>query len=86
MKVTSKNYDGKLYIKLGRKHIPLEQTVEYFESIEKENEQLKQQIEQMKCCGNCKHRNTKEVVETCKKKKTYTLNKGFCDKWEENEK
>ena len=60
MKVTSKNYDGKLYIKLGSKHIPLEQTIEYFEKIEKENEQLKQsnwellmKIEKKKNCGNC---------------------------------
>ena len=48
---------------------------------EEENEQLKQQIEKMKCCGNCTHRNAEEVIETCKKKKIYTLHKGFCDKW-----
>lgn len=53
MKVTSKNYDGKLYIKIGRKYIPLEQTVEYFENLEQENEQLKEQIEKMKNCSNC---------------------------------
>lgn len=53
-----------------------------YQKVKEENEQLKQQIEKMKCCGNCTHRNAKEVVETCKKKKTYTLNKGFCDKWE----
>lgn len=47
-----------------------------------ENRQLKQQIEKMKCCGNCKHRNAEEVVETCRKLKNYTLIKGFCSEWE----
>ena len=38
MKVTSENYDGKLYIKLGRKYILLEQ----------ENERLKQENAELK--------------------------------------
>lgn len=49
--------------------------------MQEENEQMKAQIEKMKCCGNCKYRKL-EVIETCREKKTYTLNKGFCDKWE----
>lgn len=79
MKVTSKNYDGKLYIKLGRKHIPLEETVEYFENLEKENEQLKQQINKMKCCGNCKHYciNDEDDFDCCR---SYNCTK--FDKWE----
>lgn len=90
MKVTSENYNGKLYIKLGRKYIPLEQDIVYFEKLEqengklknrnaelrgmyihsereastykqflelkeKENVQLKQKIEKMHNCKNCKH-------------------------------
>lgn len=60
MKVTSENYDGKLYIKLGRKYIPLEQDIVYFEKLEQENEQLKntimqlrKQVDKMKNCSNC---------------------------------
>lgn len=60
MKITSKNYEGKLYIKLGRKHIPLEQDIVYFEKLEQENEQLKQQIEQLQKIN-------KEQKETLKK-------------------
>ena len=52
------------------------------EKFKEENEQLKAQIEKMKCCGNCKHRNAEEVVETCRKLKNYTLIKGFCSEWE----
>ena len=50
--------------------------------LREKNEQLKKQIEKMKCCGNCKHRNGEEVVETCRKLKKYTLIKGFCSEWE----
>lgn len=50
--------------------------------LRKENEQLKQLNNKMQCCGNCKHRRADEVVETCRKKKIYTLNKGCCEEWE----
>lgn len=30
--------------------------------LQKENEQLKAQIEKMKCCGNCKHKNERYQV------------------------
>lgn len=52
--------------------------------MQKENEQLKAQIEKMKCCGNCKYKKG-GVVETCRKKKIYTLNKGCCEEWESAE-
>lgn len=82
MKVTSKNYDGKRYIKIGRKHIPLEQTVQYFENLEKENKQLKQQIEKMKCCGNCKFQ---DVYGDCVLESPIWCNKIYecgSDEWE----
>ena len=53
MKVTSENYDGKLYIKLGRKYIPLEQDIVYFEQLENRIMQLRKQIDKMKNCSNC---------------------------------
>ena len=46
--------------------------------LEKENEQLKAQIEKVKCCGNCKHRNNYNfptLEEPCKKCLNYS-------KWE----
>lgn len=33
--------------------------------LEKENEQLKIQIEKMKCCGNCKHSGLDVAEEPC---------------------
>lgn len=53
MKVTSENYDGKLYIKLGRKYIPLEQDIVYFEQLENRIMQLRKQVDKMKNCSNC---------------------------------
>ena len=50
--------------------------------LEKENEELKAQIEKMKCCSNCKHR--KNEVDRCELLK-YSLNAYLCknkDKWE----
>ena len=85
MKVTSKNYDGKFYIKLGRKYIPLEQTVEYFENLEQENDsfqskikELQKQIEQMKNCHNCnKYSNEFNTISSncfgCKNKSKWEL-------------
>jgi CRISPR/Cas system CMR-associated protein Cmr5 small subunit len=43
------------------------------EQLEKENEQLKNQIEKMKCCYNC-------VVSNCKLSSKINYTK--CDKWE----
>ena len=54
----------------------------YKKKLVEENQQLKQQIEKLKCCGYCVHRNAEEVVETCRKNKTYTLIKGSCEWWE----
>lgn len=50
---------------------------EVFSNIEKENEQLKQQIEKMKCCNNCK-------LYQCEKWKNNEINYHFnkCEKWE----
>lgn len=44
---------------------------------EKENEQLKQQIEKMKCCNNCK-------LYQCEKWKNNKINYHFnkCENWE----
>ena len=47
-KITSENYDGKLYVNLGRKYLPIQESVEYFENLEIENERLKQEYEQLK--------------------------------------
>lgn len=87
MKVTIKSYDGKLYIKLGRKYLPLEQSIKFFEKLEnenkileenlidkqrvidileKENEQLKAQIEKMKTCYNCEWYVDDDVYDLCK--------------------
>lgn len=46
--------------------------------LEKENEKLKEQIEQMKCCRNCKHWNVPDhafdsFCEECDKCKNYSL-------------
>ena len=50
-----------------------------------ENEQLKAQIEKMKCCGNCKYWNYKDIQKYCNKR-TGTpelASRSFkCDKWE----
>ena len=48
-----------------------------FSSFEKENEQLKQQIEKMKCCNNCK-------LYQCEKWKNNEINYHFnkCENWE----
>lgn len=50
---------------------------EIFSSFEKENEQLKQQIEKMKCCNNCK-------LYQCEKWKNNEINYHFnkCENWE----
>lgn len=50
---------------------------EVFSSFEKENEQLKQQIEKMKCCNNCK-------LYQCEKWKNNEINYHFnkCENWE----
>lgn len=58
------------------------QQIDDINDLFKKNEQLKQQTEKMKCCGNCIHRNTDEAVETCRKLKKYTLIKGSCECWE----
>lgn len=51
--------------------------IEVFSSFEKENEQLKQQIEKMKCCNNCK-------LYQCEKWKNNKINYHFnkCENWE----
>lgn len=50
---------------------------EVFSNLEKENEQLKQQIEKMKCCNNCK-------LYQCEKWKNNEINYHFnkCENWE----
>lgn len=50
---------------------------EVFSSFEKENEQLKQQIEKMKCCNNCK-------LYQCEKWENNEINYHFnkCENWE----
>lgn len=50
---------------------------EVFSSFEKENEQLKAQIEKMKCCNNCK-------LYQCEKWKNNEINYHFnkCENWE----
>lgn len=50
---------------------------EVFSIFEKENEQLKQQIEKMKCCNNCK-------LYQCEKWKNNEINYHFnkCENWE----
>lgn len=41
--------------------------IEYVQKLEKENAELKQQIEKMKCCGNCKGVcNSDDVAYFCK--------------------
>lgn len=74
MKITSKNYEGKLYIKLGRKHIPLEQDIVYFEKLEQENEQLKQQLENEKQLNAEIKKRLVEVEYDCKE-----FNHEYCD-------
>lgn len=81
MKVTSKNYDGKFYIKLGRKYIPLEQTVEYFENLEKENEKLKLINKKMQCCKNCKKYRMLESQVSLRCLKNRRIN-FCCEEWE----
>ncbi|MBO7735440.1 MAG: hypothetical protein J6S67_22945 [Methanobrevibacter sp.] len=54
--------------------------------LQKENEQLKAQIEKMKCCENCNHK--KSEVDRCELL-MYTMNACLCknkDKWELKEK
>lgn len=43
------------------------------EALEKENEQLRQQIEKMRCCANCKH----SIYYACELKECDNL-----DRWE----
>jgi hypothetical protein len=57
--------------------------------LQKENEELKQQIEKMKCCGNCKYSNQESVYSiVCKvggvDKSDYINvdDNQVCDKWE----
>lgn len=61
------------------------------ESLEKENKELKQQIEKMKCCGNCKHWKWKDGEDLAEEEGVYycelklrsdMLLTGKCDGWE----
>jgi hypothetical protein len=50
----------------------------HYENLREENEQLKAQIEKMKCCGNCSKKYstcTREKQVRCRAYKT-------CDEWE----
>ena len=51
------------------------------EFLQKENEELKQQIEKMKRHCNCKHRDSEGY---CEVKRTYLIDLSYdgCDKWE----
>ena len=49
--------------------------------LQKENEQLKQQVEKMKCCYNCSKWNDGECEES-PKSKTFFCADFKCDKWE----
>ena len=53
---------------------------EVFSNLEKENEQLKAQIEKMKFCGNCKHFNFNEP-NYCNKG-VFRERQYGCSKWE----
>lgn len=72
----------KLFDGLDKMIIKLYKDISFYKNTEKAFCNALDKIEKMKCCGNCKHRNTECVVETCRKNKIYTLNKGFCDNWE----
>ena len=49
--------------------------------LEKENAELKEQIEKMKCCGNCKHENDSNTNYYCEECKRFA-NETDVDKWE----
>lgn len=52
------------------------------ETLEKENVKLKQQIEKMKCCTNCKHHNFSYMPYCCNKNNIAIHSWNLCDKWE----
>ena len=54
---------------------------EEIEKLAHENEQLKAQIEKMKCCGNCKYQVCDESGEFCDYKGMSGIS-GDCDKWQ----
>lgn len=57
--------------------------VDNYEELEKENTELKAQIEKMKCCGNCKHYTQKSnyLLGICKNRYNVEGN-NICDDWE----
>lgn len=50
----------------------------------KENEQLKQKIEQMKCCALCKILSFDNVDLFCNAKDEYVVANAVCEKWEQD--
>ena len=48
---------------------------------EEENAGLKEQIEKMKCCENCKHIGRKFIAVACLLKNTTEMPDVCCDKW-----
>lgn len=78
------DYKGTLYIKAYGKYVPLSETVEHYENLEKENQQLKAQIEKMKCSKNCQTWNEWQCPYARDKEKNYVYpnkNNCPCDKW-----
>lgn len=53
------------------------------ENLEKENEQLKQKIEQMKCCALCKFLSFDYADLFCNVKDEYVVANAVCEKWEQ---
>lgn len=52
----------------------------------KENEQLKEQIEKMKCCMNCVHCEINQEWHLfCNADSVINFNANFCEKWELSE-
>lgn len=50
----------------------------------KENEDLKKQIEQMKCCALCKFLSFDNVDLFCNAKDEYVVANAVCEKWEQD--
>lgn len=54
------------------------------EECEEENAELKKQIEQLKCCGNCKHWNCENIQKYCEISMLKSENMDNCIKWSRN--
>lgn len=50
--------------------------------LQKQNEKLKAQIEEMKCCANCEYYSMEFLPYFCIKRQIPTHCTGYCDKWE----